>query len=804
MRARGTLQRSFVAFSSLPLILGVLAASPSAEALSPHAQSPMVKVAAPFTNLYASDGSDLAGNAAHLISSPPSIAKRLVTLSTIKVTYVGVPIAEQEAIQAALTIWSQSWSSSISVNVVANYGPADSADILASASPVDFFQNFKSAPDPTLYYSSAMANAIAKKDLDPANPEITININSIRASSFYLGTDGNCPTNQYDLESIIVHEMAHGLGFLSTETYDPFFGYGAIDQPTPYDAYAQTPDGGRLMDLPSPSLALGRALRTTLLWSGKNGLAANGGVEKPKLYTPSPYERGSSISHLDQKAFADHGPDALMTPSWSAGAVFHQPGPLVLAMLNDMRVKPPAGILAGVPNAPQNVFAIVGDRSAIVSFTPPDNARSSPVESYAIKVNETGSIITSTSSPVTVYGLANGSHYSFTVSASNALGSSAGAISNVIYPQWQWRSTVLDAAADAKNVATTTFRGNPVVAYSDSKNGDLKIAFWNGKSWTKTILDGNSTLGGRTTADVSGNISICTSSNGPQQRLNIFYGDLKNKLLRYAGFDGKKWTFSIVDGNGTELNKYTDLNRVRTSSDVSGPSACVDTKDGLQVFYRDQSQGIILGAVKNVNGWNYELVDGDRATDGRTTGDVGFHIKATNSDKNVYLLYDSISQVNKKKKAIAGEVRLATRASTHPEDWKYTILDSPSTDTAVAGYDVAISNSSSVIRASWMVAEALTIPNPDQLRWVDVTNSGTVDSASTNIYGTPSAPLASDGEHLLFNCQNRLCALNTSDHTVSLVTSSDLSDSESASWIVINKVRYALIGVGGKLLLFRN
>ena len=62
--------------------------------------------------------------------------------------------------------------------------------------------------------------------------------------------------------------MGHGLGFLSNDAYDSYLGYGSIEQPTPFDAYAQTADGRRLADLPSPSLELGKALRSTacLVW----------------------------------------------------------------------------------------------------------------------------------------------------------------------------------------------------------------------------------------------------------------------------------------------------------------------------------------------------------------------------------------------------------------------------------------------------------------------------------------------------------------------------------------------------------
>ena len=160
-------------------------------------------------------------------------------------------------------------------------------------------------------------------------------------------------------------------------------------------------------------------------------------------------------------------------------------------------------------------------------------------------------------------------------------------------------------------------------------------------------------------------------------------------------------------------------------------------------------------------------------------------------------------QVNQQKQALQGEVRLATRASLYPEDWHYTALDSYGTDIAVAGYDVALAVNGKDVSGTWMAASGSSIPNPNQLRWVDISGSGAVISTSTDIYGTPSAPLSSDGAHTLFNCQNRLCAVNNADQTVSLVTSLDLSNSLGATWIIINMVRYALVGVGGKLQLFK-
>ena len=137
-----------------------------------------------------------------------------------------------------------------------------SSSVLGSARPGSYFAGFDGAPDASLWYPSALANALAGKDLDPTESEMVIQVNSI--AQWNTTNDGLSHFNQYDLQSVFIHEMGHGLGFLSTDSYDSFFGYGSIDQPTPFDAYAQTEDGHRLSDLPSPSRELGNAHRRTL------------------------------------------------------------------------------------------------------------------------------------------------------------------------------------------------------------------------------------------------------------------------------------------------------------------------------------------------------------------------------------------------------------------------------------------------------------------------------------------------------------------------------------------------------------
>jgi hypothetical protein len=339
---------------------------------------------------------------------------------------------------------------------------------------------------------------------------------------------------------------------LSNDAYDPFFGLGSLDQPTPFDAYLQTSDGRRLADLPTPSKELGIALTTSLVWSGANGVRANGGV-MPKMYTPTRYEYGSSTSHLDEATFSLSGVDSIMTPSLDPGEIFKEPGPLLIAMMEDLRSKPPVGVATDLPQSPRNAQAFTGDSSALISFDPPANLRTAQITEYIVKNLKTGSEKKTITSPLLVAGLKNGTSYSFSVIAKNALGTSEPSVTKMVVPQPGWKSSVLDSAADGKTVSSTTFNGRPSIAYTDTKSGDLKLATFDGKKWKKVTVDGAGGSGGRTTDNIAGAISMCVNGSGVRQTLHIFYSDATEKDLRYATFNGKNFTFETVDGNGPSV-----------------------------------------------------------------------------------------------------------------------------------------------------------------------------------------------------------------------------------------------------------
>ena len=771
----------------LLVLLASLLSMPQAEA------APLVASSTVWGHTYAAEASGV-------ISVPATQPANLEKLSKFVVNYKNFPDWARNEVQAAIDLWAVNFDSKVPVNVDATWARSSTSDILGSARPDRYYSKFSGAPDPSLWYASALANAVAGKDLDLDNPEIIIQINS--EADWDLDGLGTPTRYEYDLKSVMFHEMAHGLGFLSTSSFifDRTKGQnvGILLQPTPFDAYLQTEDGNRLVDLPSPSFELGQALTSRLVWSGPEGVKANNGV-KPLMYTPTSYEGGSSVSHLDENTFTNSGTDAVMTPNLEAGEVFNEPGPILLAMMKDLRNKPAPGLAVGIPSEVLNAEALIADSAVILTFNPPVNSRTAQVREYIIKNVNTGKETTVTDSPAIVSGLKNGTSYTFEIVASNSKGASPAVITKAVTPRAAWKSQVLDATSDASSIKSITLNGQPVIAYVDSKTSILRLATWGGKSWKMTTVD----------SDIAGQISLCVSGKSLKQTLHVFYADKTENDLRYATVNGAKIAREIVDGNAEKVQSYEEIVRVPTASNVSVSNACAVTSDGIQVFYRDETQGVLLGAYKNFGGsWNYELVDGDRKTDFRTTGDVAFHLKALVDGDKTYVIYDSVLAIDQNRDATSGEIRLATRTSFDPGAWQFRTLESPKADASILGYDVEIVKSAKGIIASWFSATALSMPDPTLVRTLNISNSSSVQVTSSSNFGTANKLMSSDSKTLMFNCLGRLCAIDYAKFSrgqtaISLASSWQSVEPIASAWITLNKVRYAVAGINGKVVLLK-
>ena len=198
-------------------------------------------------------------------------------------------------------------------------------------------------------------------------------------------------------------------------------------------------------------------------------------------------------------------------------------------------------------------------------------------------------------------------------------------------------------------------------------------------------------------------------------------------------------------------------------------------------------------------------VDGDRKTDGRSTGDVAFHLKALFDGKKTYVVYDSVLTINQKKEPTSGEVRVASRNTFAPGDWSYFNLDTSGSATPMTGFDVSIAKTLDGVQASWLISSPTTAPDANRIRWSLIQNPPTQGVATSESFGTPSKYLNTDGTSIAYNCAQRICVLDTARAvpTIKLVSSEQNTAGSDSAWVVIGRVKYLVASYKGDLSMLR-
>lgn len=255
--------------------------------------------------------------------------------AVIHVTYLGEwNPAAKAAFEYAKHIWETQISSPVPIEIRVEWVPESNPNILGGAWPEGVVKNFPGAPLKDTWYLYPLANKLAGVDLDSSSHDINAQFNS-NFSKWYFGTDGKPPSNSYDFVSVVLHEIAHGLGFYHTFQMAGSSGsWGIQSFPIAYDRFVANGDGQTLIDaFTNNSTALGSQLvSNNIFFNGTAATDANG--TSPELYAPSVWSQGSSLAHVGE-AF-NNTADALMTFSLSNGEVQQNPGSLALSILKDL------------------------------------------------------------------------------------------------------------------------------------------------------------------------------------------------------------------------------------------------------------------------------------------------------------------------------------------------------------------------------------------------------------------------------------------------------------------------------------
>lgn len=260
----------------------------------------------------------------------------------------GTTLGQQRliAFQHAANIWGSYLYSSVPIKIAAKFTPLTctaNGGMLGSAGPATAYRDFSGAPYSSTYYPAALASALSGSNLvSDEGYHITANFSStigtpgcLESSGWYYGLDGAAPSNKFDLVSVVLHELAHGLGFVS------FTDLATGKKPDGYnDPYSLNLEWHGAS--PSAYSAMTDAQRSAanesgpnLHWIGSNVKAATAVLSAGKngdhaiMYAPSTKASGSSVSHWDTSMTPNQMMEYLYT------GPIHIPG-LELALFKDI------------------------------------------------------------------------------------------------------------------------------------------------------------------------------------------------------------------------------------------------------------------------------------------------------------------------------------------------------------------------------------------------------------------------------------------------------------------------------------
>ena len=246
----------------------------------------------------------------------------------------GLTIGEQRLIlfNYAASIWGAYLDTSVPIAINSQFNPlspcSTSGGVLGSAGTTTVARDFANAPLSGTWYHNALASKITGTDVNGATAEINARFNSDvdtgclgAGSRFYYGLNNTTPSQRINLLIVLLHEMGHGLGFSSFvngTTGALFNGMPDVYTTNMYDRNLNL-GWNQMTDVQRQTSALNTS---NVLWDGANVKIASGFLTngrdasgRVQLFTPNPFQSGSSVSHFDSAATTN----LLMEPMINVG-----------------------------------------------------------------------------------------------------------------------------------------------------------------------------------------------------------------------------------------------------------------------------------------------------------------------------------------------------------------------------------------------------------------------------------------------------------------------------------------------------
>lgn len=157
--------------------------------------------------------------------------------------------------QFAADIWGAVLQSDVTISNGATFEPLEcdaTSGVLGSSGTnyIFYFDDTSTLPAGALrntWYHSALFDALTKEDGAPGEDDIQSQFNGalgstgcLEGSKWYFGLDGKTPAGSINFLNVVLHEMAHGLGFSgfnSLTTGSPYVGDDNVARPDIYSTF---------------------------------------------------------------------------------------------------------------------------------------------------------------------------------------------------------------------------------------------------------------------------------------------------------------------------------------------------------------------------------------------------------------------------------------------------------------------------------------------------------------------------------------------------------------------------------------